>query len=264
MSTPEEFLARILEAKRREIQARRERGLFFRPFWEAPRRDFEGALKAPGLTIIAEVKRASPSKGLLCPDFDPVKLALAYEKGGAGALSVITDEPFFRGSLEYLAAVRAKVHRPLLRKDFILDPIQIEEARAFGADAILLIVAALSPEELRELLRYTYQLGLSALVEVHDEEELALALSAGARLIGINNRNLRTFEVSVETTFRLRKHIPPNIPVISESGLSDLETLKRLAQAGIAGALIGEALVKHPDPEYVLKNWSKSLGEAPC
>ncbi len=255
MSTAQVFLARILENKREEIARRRERGLFFRPFWEAPRRDFEGAIRRRGLTLIAEVKRASPSRGLLCPDFDPVRLARAYVRGGAGAISVITDEPFFKGSLEYLAAVRAAVDLPLLRKDFILDPVQIEEARAFGADAVLLIVAALSPEDLRELLSYTRRLGLSALVEVHDEEELEVALSAGAPVIGINNRNLHTFEVSVETTFRLLKAVPGDRPVVSESGLSGPEVLKRLAEAGVAGALIGEALVKSPDPEALLKSW---------
>ncbi len=259
MSTAKDFLNRILETKRAEITRRRERGLFFRPFWEAPRRDLEGALRASGFTIIAEVKRASPSKGLLCPDFDPVRLARAYARGGAGAISIITDEPFFRGSLEYLAAVREAVDLPLLRKDFILDPIQIEEARAFGADAVLLIVAALSPEDLRELLAYTRRLGLSALVEVHHEEELEVALSAGAPVIGINNRNLHTFEVSVETTFRMLKAVPKGRPVVSESGLSDPGTLKRLAEAGVAGALIGEALVKSPDPEYLLKSWLKEV-----
>jgi len=258
MSTPE-FLERILEEKRGEIARRIRRGLFFRPFWDLPRRDFKGVLRSEGLTIVAEVKRASPSRGLLVRDFDPVRLARAYARGGAGAVSVITDEPFFRGSLEYLAAVRQAVELPILRKDFILDPVQIEEARAFGADAVLLIVAALSPEELRELLAYTHRLGLQALVEVHHEEELETALSAGAEIIGINNRNLHTFEVSVGTTFRMLKAVPKDRPVVSESGLSDPGTLKRLAEAGVAGALIGEALVKSPDPEYLLKSWLKEV-----
>ena len=149
-----------------------------------------------------------------------------------------------------------------MRKDFVLDPVQIEEARAFGADAVLLIVAALSPEDLRELLAYARKLELSALVEVHDEEELEIALSAGADLIGINNRNLKTFEVSVETTFRLLKYVPRGVPVISESGLSEAEILKRLFSAGVAGALIGEALVKSTQPEYLLHEWQKALREA--
>ncbi|OAQ21705.1 indole-3-glycerol phosphate synthase TrpC [Thermosulfurimonas dismutans] len=255
-------MERILETKRKEIELRKSRGLFFRPFWDSPRRDFRGALTAPGFTIIAEVKRASPSKGLLCPDFDPIRLARSYEQGRAGAISVITDEPYFQGSLEYLAAVRGVVELPLLRKDFILDPVQIEEARAFGADAVLLIVAALSFEELREFLAYARKLELSALVEVHDEEELEIALSAGADIIGINNRNLKTFEVTVETTFRLLKHVPSGVPVISESGLSEAESLKRLFSAGVAGALIGEALVKDPHPDYLLKEWQKALREA--
>lgn len=252
-------LERILEKKREELEARKRRGLFFRPFWEAPRRDLARALKEARPAVIAEIKRASPSKGLLCPDFDPRRLARAYRRGGAAALSVITDEPFFQGSLEYLAAVRAEVDLPLLRKDFLLDPVQLEEARAFGADAVLLIVAALPPEELRELLLYARRLELSALVEVHDEEELETALSAGAQIIGINNRNLRTFEVSVETTLRLLPRIPPGRVVVSESGLSDPETLKLLARAGATAFLIGEALVTAPDPETRLKTFTEYL-----
>ena len=205
--------------------------------------------------MIAEVKRASPSKGLLAPDFDPLKLSRAYVQGGAGAISVITDEPFFQGSLEYLAAIRSAVDLPLLRKDFILDPVQIEEARGFGADAVLLIVAALSPEDLRELLAYTHRLGLAALVEVHNQEELETAVSVGAEIIGINNRNLHTFEVSVETTLRLLPHIPKDRIVVSESGLSEAGTLKRLSEAGVEAVLIGEALVKSPDPAALLQNW---------
>ena len=253
------FLERILQRKREEVEARKRRGLFFRPFWEAPRRDLARALRKARPAIIAEIKRASPSKGLLCPDFDPLRLARAYRQGGAAALSVITDEPFFQGSLEYLSAVRAAVELPLLRKDFILDPIQIEEARAFGADAVLLIVAALSPEELRELLACARRLELSALVEVHDGEELETALSAGAEILGINNRNLRTFEVSVETTLRLLPRIPEGRVVVSESGLSDPETLERLARAGVDAFLIGEALVTAPDPEARLRTFTRHL-----
>ncbi|QJA05868.1 indole-3-glycerol phosphate synthase TrpC [Thermosulfurimonas marina] len=253
------FLERILEKKRQEVEARRRRGLFFRPFWEAPRRDLARVLERARPAIIAEIKRASPSKGLLAPEFDPLRLARAYQRGGAAALSVITDEPFFQGSLEYLAAVRAEVDLPLLRKDFILDPVQIEEARAFGADAVLLIVSALTVEDLRELLAYARRLSLSALVEVHDEEELETALWAGAQVIGINNRNLRTFEVSVETTLRLLPRIPPGRVVVSESGLSHPETLEPLARAGVAAFLIGEALVTAPDPEARLKAFTEHL-----
>ena len=151
---------------------------------------------------------------------------------------------------------------PLLRKDFILDPIQIEEARAFGADAVLLIVAALSPEQLGELLGYTRRLGLSALVEVHDEEELETALSVGARIIGVNNRNLHTFQVSVETTLRLLPRIPADRVVVAESGLSEASTLRRLREAGVHAALIGEALVKSSDPEYLLRSWLREVNRA--
>ncbi len=262
MSTPQNFLKRILEQKQEEIARRRERGLYFRPFWDAPRRDFEGALRAEGLSVIAEIKKASPSKGLLCPGLDPPGLARSYVRGGARAISVITDETFFRGSLEYLAAVREAVEIPLLRKDFILDPIQIEEARAFGADAVLLIVAALSPEQLGELLGYTRRLRLSALVEVHDEEELETALSVGARIIGINNRNLRTFQVSVETTLRLLPRIPADRVVVAESGLSEASTLRRLKEAGVHAVLIGEALVKSSNPEYLLESWLREVNRA--
>ncbi len=262
MSTAQNFLTRILEQKQEEIARRRERGLYFRPFWDSPRRDFEGALRAEGLSVIAEIKKASPSKGLLCPGLDPPELARSYVRGGARAISVITDEPFFRGSLEYLAAVREAVEIPLLRKDFILDPIQIEEARAFGADAVLLIVAALSPEQLKELLGYTRRLGLSALVEVHDEEELETALSLGARIIGVNNRNLHTFQVSVETTLRLLPRIPADRVVVAESGLSEASTLRRLREAGVHAALVGEALVKSSDPEYLLRSWLREVNRA--
>lgn len=253
------LLEEILQRKREEIAARRRRGLFFRPFWEAPRRDLAQALREKRPAVIAEIKRASPSKGLLARDFHPLRLARAYLQAGAAAISVITDEPYFQGSLEYLAAVRSQVGLPLLRKDFILDPVQIEEARAFGADAVLLIVAALSPEELRELLHYAQRLGLSALVEVHQEEELEIALSAGAQILGINNRNLRTFEVSVETTLGLLPRIPRDRVVVSESGLSQGETLERLARAGVTAFLIGEALVTAPDPEERLRTFTRHL-----
>ncbi len=248
-------LQRILEEKQKEIARRKERGLFFRPFWDAPRRSLKKALSTPGIQIIAEVKRASPSKGLIAQDWDPVAQAKRYQQGGAAAISCLTDEPFFKGHLEYLAALRQAVNLPLLRKDFILDPCQIEEARAFGADAVLLIVAALSPERLSQLLTETHRLGLEALVEVHDEEELEIALSCGAPIIGINNRNLRTFEVSLETTLRLIKRIPQGTVVVSESGIKDKKDLEQLAQAGVEAALIGETLMRAPDPTELLRHW---------
>ncbi len=247
-----DFLATILEEKTKEITRRRKRGLFFKPFWNTPRRSLKDALTKPGFNIIAEVKRASPSKGLIAQNFDPVKIAKNYEQGGAAAISCLTDEKFFAGHLEYLAAIRENVSLPILRKDFIIDEIQIEEARAFGADAILLIVAALNPSRLKELLRKARELGLEALVEVHDAQELEVALEAGAEIIGVNNRNLKTFEVKLETSLELRKLAPPQIPFVAESGIKDASDIRRLQEADIRAALIGESLMRAKDPKEKL------------
>ncbi len=252
-----DILAKILAEKEKEVKARKERGLFFRPFWDLPRKPLKEALRVPPFAIIAEIKRASPSKGLIAKDFDPLATARAYVAGGARAISCLTDEKFFRGHLEYLAAIREEVPLPILRKDFIIDEIQLEEARAFGADAVLLIVAALSPKRLRELLAMTYALGLEALVEVHDEEELKLALEAGAEIIGINNRNLKTFEVSLETSLKLAKKVPKDIVLVSESGIKSSSDLKKLKEAGISAALIGESLMRSQDKAMALKEMLK-------
>ena len=249
-----DILYRILAEKRREVEARKARGLFYRPFWDAPRRSLKEALsQGPGFRVIAEIKRASPSKGLIACDFDPVATARAYEEAGAAAISCLTDEPFFRGHLEYLAAVREVSSLPILRKDFIIDEVQIEEARAFGADAVLLIVAALSPAKLKALLEAGKALGLEALVEVHDEEELAVALSAGAEIIGVNNRNLKTFEVRLETSIELRRLVPKELPLVAESGIRGPEDIRRLREAGISAALIGESLMRADDQKKALK-----------
>jgi len=250
-----DVLKRIINEKQKEITRRKERGRFFRPFWNHPRRSLKKALCAPGLQIIAEVKRASPSKGLIARKWDPVTQAQRYHEGGAAAVSCLTDESFFKGHLEYLAALREAISLPLLRKDFILDECQIEEARAFGADAVLLIVAALKPEKLAQLLAATHNLGLEALVEVHDERELEVALTCGAEIIGINNRNLRTFEVSLDTTLRLVQLVPQGLPVVAESGIKGKEDLKKLAQAGVEAALIGETLMRAKDPAALLRHW---------
>jgi indole-3-glycerol phosphate synthase len=196
------------------------------------------------VAVIAEVKKASPSKGLICADFDPVAIAANYQKQGAQAVSVLTDVDFFQGCLADLMAVRAAVGLPVLRKDFIIDPLQIEEARAHGADAVLLIAAILDHRQLEEYQAQAAALGMDSLVEVHDERETELALAAGARLIGINNRNLRDFTIDLDTTFRLKKMIPAEIPVVSESGLRSAEDFQRLAVAGVAAALIGETLMR--------------------
>jgi indole-3-glycerol phosphate synthase len=213
---------------------------------EAPR-DFPTALRDNGIRLIAEVKRASPSRGLLCPNFDPVFLARAYAEGGAAAVSVLTEVNHFQGSLEHLAAIRKAADIPLLRKDFIFDPYQVYESRAYGADALLLITAILDLEKLSELLTLSQSLGLSCLVEVHNESEVERALRAGARIIGINNRDLATFNVDLNATRRLRPLIPPDRTVVSESGINSREDIAKLKEWGVNAALVGEALVTSDD-----------------
>ncbi len=254
-----DILATILQEKEKEIARRKKRGLFYRPFWDSPRRSLKEALSKPGFNIIAEVKRASPSRGLITKDFDLVKIAKAYEDGGAAAISCLTDEKFFAGHLEHLAAIREVVSLPLLRKDFIIDTIQIEEARAYGADAVLLIVAALSPSKLKELLKETQKHGLEALVEVHNAQELEIALEAGAEIIGVNNRNLKTFEVKIETSLTLKKLTPSEIPFVAESGIKNSEDLKLLSKAGIHAALIGECLMRADDHKTALHELLSAL-----
>lgn len=212
-----------------------------------PPRDFAAALRSPGVSLIAEVKRASPSKGLLCHDFDAVALARAYEDNGAAAISVLTDQHFFQGHLNHLRAVRQKVRLPVLRKDFILDPYQVYESRLAGADAVLLIVAALSDGDLKALYQLVHELGMVALVEVHNEAELERALQIGPRIVGVNNRDLRTFEVDLETTARLRPLIPTDVVLVAESGIHTRADVARLAAIGADAMLVGEALVRAPD-----------------
>lgn len=238
----------ILEHKQEEVRALRRHGIPEPNEEIGPPRGFiQALLEDKAVSIIAEVKKASPSKGLLCPDFKPVDLALEYEAAGARAVSVLTDEHFFQGNLSFLFDIRRAVSLPLLRKDFIIDHIQIEQARRWGADAILLIVAALSDMQLQEFLAHAKELGMDCLVEVHDEGELERAMKQKVELLGVNNRNLRDFTVSLETTFRLRSMAPSEIPMVSESGISTPEDMRRLQEAGIVAALIGETLVKSPD-----------------
>jgi indole-3-glycerol phosphate synthase len=208
-----------------------------------PLRDLIAALRAPGVSLIAEVKRASPSKGVLRHDFDAVALACEYERNGASAISVLTDERFFHGSLDHLQAVRQNVGLPVLRKDFVLDPYQVYEARASGADAVLLIVAALDDADLKALYHLVQQLGMAALIEAHDDTELERALKIGPHIVGVNNRDLRTFQVSLETTARLRPLIPSEVILVSESGIHTRDDVARLAAAGADAMLVGEALV---------------------
>jgi indole-3-glycerol phosphate synthase len=216
-----------------------------------PTRDFDGALRpAPGqVALIAEVKRASPSRGVLAPDrpWDPVGLARTYADNGAAAISVLTDEKYFQGHLDFLGTIRAAVPVPLLRKDFTIDEYQLWEARAAGADAVLLIVAILEPPLLRDLAAAAKGLGLGALVECHTEPELEVALAAGGRLIGINNRDLGTFETRIETTLALLPQIPPGPVVISESGFFTGADVRRVVEGGAHAVLVGEGLVRATD-----------------
>ncbi|MCS6843508.1 MAG: indole-3-glycerol phosphate synthase TrpC [Caldilineales bacterium] len=254
--------------------------------------DFAAALRRPGVSLIAEVKRASPSRGLLCRDFDPAQLARTYVQGGAAAISVLTDARFFQGALEHLTTVKetvtggeeARERReagerkrgeagaaqptnlpishfpisqspavPVLRKDFLFDPYQIVEARVAGADAVLLIVAVLGDHDLRHLLEETWSLGMEALVEVHDEEEVERALRAGARVIGVNNRDLRTFTVDLETTARLHPLIPRECVMVSESGIHGPNDVRRLREMGVDAMLVGESLVTAKPEERLTK-----------
>lgn len=216
-----------------------------------PVRDFMAALigngKADDIRIIAEVKKASPSRGVIRDDFDPLGLAREYEANGATAVSVLTEEAYFQGSLEYLRLIKEKTGLPVLRKDFIIDEYQIYEARSAGADAVLLIAAILDEKALKNFLRLTETLGMAALVEVHDEEEIKKALQAGATLIGVNNRDLKTFKVDINTTIRLLPLVPKDKIVISESGISEHADILLLKKAGASAFLIGEALVKERD-----------------
>ena len=216
-----------------------------------PRRDFAAAIRGrPGLKIIAEMKKMSPSRGLLREDYDPAALAVSYERAGAAALSVLTEPHFFGGSVEHLAVARSNSTLPILRKDFLTEPDELPES--VDADAVLLIVAILSRQRLSEMLARARSLGLACVVEVHDEAELDIALEAGACIIGINNRDLRTFEVDLETTRRLRPRIPADHIVVSESGISDAAQLRTLVDIGVDAALIGEAFMKSANPGHRL------------
>lgn len=252
------ILDEIIEYKKIEVEKSKGsfpvQSLMSGIFTVQPPRDFYKAIDHGGeLRIIAEVKKASPSKGVLRDDFDPVKIALSYANAGASALSVLTDEKFFSGSLSYLRKIRQAVEIPLLRKDFIIDPYQVYESRLYGADALLLIVSALGQDLLKELLRLTRSLGMNAVVEVHDESELARALDAESRIIGINNRDLGTFEVDLDVSARLSGNIPDGVIAIAESGIASGEDIKKLRGKGVHVFLVGEKFMKAPDPGLELK-----------
>lgn len=248
------ILDRITEFKKKEVAEQKRRGPELPDIDTGKIRGFrDNLMKSSDISIIAEVKRASPSKGLLCPDFDPVAIARDYEQGGAAAVSVLTDRKFFQGSLEYLARIRQQVNLPLLRKDFIIDHFQVDQARAWGADAVLLIVAILDQVLMEELMAHAAEKGLDSLVEVHDEAEAIRAMKAGADLLGVNNRNLKDFSVSLDTTYRLRQAVPDDIPLVSESGISTAREIRELANSGICAVLIGESLVKANDRQSKLR-----------
>ncbi len=253
------ILDEILQNKRIEVEkAKRSRSLNLLSSKienVRPPRDFHKSIKSSGkVKIIAEIKCASPSKGVLREDFNPTHIAKSYAHSGASAISVLTDKRFFKGDLTHLRDVRSVVSVPLLRKDFIIDPYQVYEARLYGADAVLLIAGALKTKSLTKLLDLTHSLGMSAIVEVHSEEELEKALLAESRIIGINNRDLKTFDVSLEVSARLMKLIPTGKIVVSESGIVSSEDIKRLKNEGICIFLIGEAFMKVSNPGEELKN----------
>lgn len=253
------ILGRILDAKRDEVEAAKrgcsEDDLRRRPLWGEPRRGFRRALDArPGVAVIAEIKKASPSRGIIRADFDPALHASQYEAAGAACISVLTDGPFFHGSLEHLAAARAACSLPLLRKDFTIDPYQIIEARAWGADAILLIVAALDEASLRSLAVVAEREGLDVLVEVHDEAEMSVAVASGARLIGINNRDLRTFVTTLDVTYRLAPLAPAGTLIVAESGIKSGTDIASLRASGVGAFLVGEHLMAAADPGAALES----------
>ena len=219
-----------------------------RPSYSAPRRGFANALRARRPALIAEVKKASPSRGVIRPDFDPVAIAQRYAACGAAAISVLTEERFFQGHAAHLEAIRAAVDVPLLRKDFIFDPYQLAEARAWGADAALLIVAMLDDRQLAELHAAATELGLDVLVEAHSADELQRAVAVGARLIGVNNRDLKTFVTTLETAERLHPLIPAGAVSVAESGIEQPADIARLRAAGYDAFLVGESLMRAPDP----------------
>lgn len=219
-----------------------------------PTRDFKAAISMPGqINLIAEVKKASPSKGIIREDFDPIAIARIYQSSGAAAISVLTDERFFQGSLSYLTAIREATSIPLLRKDFIIDEYQIYQARAAGADAILLIAAILELKTMQIFLNIAHSLDLDCLVEVHTESELKKVLDTDAQVVGINNRDLRTFQTNIDTTVQLRKLIPQDKVVVSESGIHSRQDVKMLQECGINAILVGESLMRSADINAKIK-----------
>ena len=252
-----EILTTIAEHVRGVVGRRRQAtplsALRRRPLFHAPTRGFARALTGATRRIVAEVKKASPSKGFIRADIDPVAIAKDYAAHGASAISVLTEEHFFHGDIVYLEQIHGAVGVPLLRKDFMLDSYQIDEAKSFGADAVLFIAAMLEPSLLRELRQQASELKLDSLIEVHTEKELLAAVDCGAELIGINNRDLKTFEVSLATTERLAPLVPAGKPALCESGIDSLEQIRHVERLGIHAFLIGESLMRAPEPGKKLR-----------
>lgn len=256
VSSTSGILSEILLSKKEEVATLHTHALALerKAYERAPHmRPFAAALKSEGVSVIAEIKKASPSKGLLRPDFHPAQIARQYEAGGAACLSVLTDRRYFQGSLEDLEAARAAVSLPVLRKDFTIDRVQIFEAAAHDADAILLIAAALDTQHLTHFREIAESLNMSALVEVHDAEELRKAIDSGASIIGVNNRNLQTFEVTLDTSIRLAMQMPRDITRVSESGVFTRADIEMLRSAGYDAFLVGESLMKSADPSTALR-----------
>lgn len=251
------FLDKIVQTKKQEI-AYLKQSIRDEDWLQAKQmtsvRSLSSAMKKEGNSIIAEVKPASPSKGVIREQVDPVKIAKEYELGGAGAISVLTDRTYFKGENESLTKVKAAVHIPVLRKDFILDESQLVESRLIGADAILLIVAILDDDQCKKLCQTAHELGMEVLVEVHEEQEIEIALHCGADVIGINNRNLSTFRTDLSTTERLRPLITSDCPVITESGIHSIEDIDRLKRTQVDGMLIGEYLMRQEDHQQAVKD----------
>ena len=248
-----DILARIVDHKRRDLDSLRRRrpGLELQASARPAPRDFRAALTARRPAVIAEIKKASPSKGVFVENFDPAAIARQYTT--AAALSVLTDREFFQGGLDDLEAARAAVEIPVLRKDFTIDEVHVLEAAAHGADAILLIAAVLDEPELRKFRELAAQFQMAALVEVHDQAELDAALASGAEIVGVNNRDLRSFEVHLETSLRLAAKIPDSILKVAESGIHSRADVEKLSAAGFQAFLVGEHLMKSPDPAAALR-----------
>lgn len=252
------ILDQIVEKRRFQLEAEisrvgRSEMIFKALSVERKQRSLKQALSGQPLAIIAELKKASPSKGVIQPEYQPVSTAKAYERFGANAISVLTESAYFQGKAEDLRDVRSAVNLPILRKDFIFDPYQLYEARVIGADAVLLIAAVLDDPELHRLMKLAEALSLETLVEVHDENELERAIKCGANLIGINNRNLKTFEVDLQTTEKLMKRVPKGKLCVSESGISTAAQMEILSDCGVSGVLIGETLMRSSDISGTLR-----------